>query len=44
MLKLGSNGNGVKDLQVKLGLTPDGDFGPITEKKLKEWQSKNEMD
>jgi putative chitinase len=41
MLKLGSNGNGVKDLQVKLGLTPDGDFGPITEKKLKEWQSKN---
>ena len=31
-------GGGVKSLQRALGLTPDGDFGPSTEKALKHWQ------
>lgn len=30
MIKLGSSGDNVKTLQTKLGLTPDGDFGPTT--------------
>lgn len=29
---------GVRALQAKLGLSPDGDFGPSTEKALKRWQ------
>ena len=33
--------NEVKLLQEKLGLLADGDFGPKTEKALKEWQTKN---
>jgi putative chitinase len=41
MLKLGMKGNEVKLLQEKLGLVADGDFGPKTEKSLKEWQTKN---
>ena len=41
MLKLGSSGDEVKQLQTKLGLTPDGDFGPATEKAVKTWQEKN---
>ena len=41
MLKLGMKGNQVKLLQEKLGLVADGDFGPKTEKTLKEWQTKN---
>ncbi len=41
MLKLGMKGNEVKLLQEKLGLVADGDFGPKTEKALKEWQTKN---
>jgi putative chitinase len=41
MLKIGMKGNDVKLLQEKLGLTADGDFGPKTEKALKEWQTKN---
>jgi putative chitinase len=42
VLKLGSEGNEVKILQVKLGFeNPDGDFGPKTEKRLKEWQKSN---
>jgi putative chitinase len=41
MLKIGMKGNDVKLLQEKLGLTADGDFGPKTEKTLKEWQTKN---
>ena len=41
MLKIGSKGNLVKQLQEKLGVTADGDFGPKTEKSLKEWQAKN---
>ncbi len=41
MLKLGSSGDEVKQLQTKLGLTPDGNFGPVTEKAVKTWQEKN---
>lgn len=41
LLKKGSTGEDVKKLQSKLGLTPDGSFGPATEAKVKEWQSAN---
>ena len=41
LLKLGSKGDDVKKLQEKLGLNPDGNFGPNTEKTVKDWQSKN---
>ena len=41
MLKIGSQGELVKQLQTKLGITADGAFGPGTEKTLKEWQTKN---
>jgi len=37
-IKLGSKGEDVKVLQKYLGLTPDGNFGPNTDKKVKEWQ------
>ena len=41
LLKLGSKGNEVKQLQEKLGLSADGSFGPGTEKAVKTWQSAN---
>lgn len=41
LLKVGSQGDDVKKLQTKLGLTVDGSFGPNTEKKVKEWQTAN---
>ena len=41
LLKKGSKGEDVKKLQAKLGLAADGDFGPGTETKVKEWQSAN---
>lgn len=41
LLKVGSKGDDVKKLQEKLGLTADGNFGPGTEKAVKEWQSAN---
>jgi len=42
ILKVGSNGPEVLKLQEKLGIkNPDGDFGPMTEKAVKEWQLKN---
>jgi len=40
-LKIGSRGDDVKKLQTKLGLSADGSFGPATEAKLKEWQTRN---
>lgn len=41
LLKVGSTGEDVKKLQEKLGLKNDGSFGPVTESKVKEWQSAN---
>lgn len=41
VLKKGSKGEWVKKMQKVLGATPDGDFGPGTEKAVKEWQAKN---
>lgn len=41
MIKIGSKGDEVKQLQIKLGLTPDGIFGIGTESKVKEWQTQN---
>jgi putative chitinase len=41
LLKVGSKGNEVKQLQEKLGLSADGSFGPGTEKAVKTWQSAN---
>ena len=41
ILKNGSKGEEVKALQKKLGLVADGNFGPGTEKAIKEWQIKN---
>ena len=41
LLKVGSKGDDVKKLQEKLGLTADGNFGPGTEKAVKEWQTAN---
>jgi putative chitinase len=40
MIKIGSTGEDVKKVQSKLGLSPDGVFGPGTEKVVKEWQRK----
>ena len=41
LLKNGSIGPDVSQLQTKLGLKEDGQFGPVTEKKVKEWQLAN---
>jgi putative chitinase len=41
LLKNGSKGEEVKQLQTLLGLNIDGLFGSGTESKVKEWQSKN---
>lgn len=37
-IKLGSTVEEVKVLQRYLGINPDGTFGPITDKKVREWQ------
>jgi len=41
ILKLGSKGNEVKELQEFLGLKADGDFGSKTDIAVKEWQKKH---
>jgi putative chitinase len=41
VLKVGSTGDLVKQLQTKLGIGNDGTFGPGTEKALKAWQQAN---
>lgn len=41
VLKLGSKGNKVKELQIFLGINDDGDFGFTTEKEVKKWQKSN---
>lgn len=41
LLKVGSTGDQVKQLQQKLGLAADGGFGPGTEAAVKAWQAAN---
>jgi peptidoglycan hydrolase-like protein with peptidoglycan-binding domain len=41
ILKKGLSGEPVQRLQAKLGVEADGEFGPNTEKALKDWQTKN---
>ncbi|NCV23783.1 MAG: peptidoglycan-binding protein [Proteobacteria bacterium] len=41
VLRKGSKGEGVKIMQEALGISADGDFGPGTERALKEWQAAN---
>lgn len=41
MLKVGSRGNKVKELQKFLGISADGIFGTLTEIHVKNWQSRN---
>ncbi len=41
LIKLGSSGEEVKKIQIKLGLNPDGDFGKNTETAVKKWQKDN---
>ena len=40
-VKLGSQGDAVKLIQAVVGATPDGDFGVVTERRVKDWQSRN---
>ena len=41
LLKIGSKGELVKDVQEIVGVTADGDFGPATEAAVKKWQASN---
>ena len=41
ILKRGLKGAPVKRLQAKLGITADGDFGPGTERAVKDFQQAN---
>ena len=41
LLKKGDNNDYVKQLQVKLGVDPIGNFGPKTEEAVKAWQAAN---
>jgi len=41
VLRRGAKGEGVKMMQEALGIGADGDFGPGTERALKEWQAAN---
>ena len=41
LLKKGDNNEQVKQLQIKLGVDPVGNFGPKTEEAVKAWQAKN---
>jgi putative chitinase len=43
LLKIGSTGDEVKKLQVRLGVSNTGNFGPITDGKVKEWQTQNKL-
>ena len=43
ILKKGLSGEPVRRLQAKLGVPADGEFGPNTEKALKDWQAKNAL-
>lgn len=41
LLQSGSSGDAVKQIQAKLGLTVDGQFGPQTENAVRQWQAAN---
>jgi putative chitinase len=41
LLKIGTEGEDVKKLQIKLGVDPIGKFGPKTDAAVKNWQTKN---
>ncbi len=43
LLKKGSTGDNVKQIQTYLGIDVDGDFGPGTEAAVKEYQQKNNL-
>ena len=43
ILRKGSKGQGVKEMQEALGITADGIFGAGTEASLKEWQRENQL-
>ena len=43
LLKLGSEGEDVKKLQLKLGVDPIGKFGPKTEAAVKAWQAEHDL-
>lgn len=43
LLKVGSQGEDVKKLQSKLGLSADGVFGKGTESAVKKWQTENKL-
>lgn len=43
LLQTGSKGDDVRKLQDRLGVSVTGNFGPITEGKVKEWQAGNNL-
>jgi peptidoglycan hydrolase-like protein with peptidoglycan-binding domain len=40
-VRLGSKGDAVKLVQAVVGATPDGDFGSVTERRVRDWQARN---
>ena len=42
-VRLGSQGDAVKLVQAAVGATVDGDFGPATDRRVRDWQSRNGM-
>ena len=42
-LRKGMKGDGVKAMQKALGISADGNFGPGTERALKNWQNENDL-
>ena len=43
LLKKGSRGKEVKQIQEVLSIVADGIFGPATERAVKAWQSENKL-
>ena len=43
LLKIGSTGDEVKRLQIRLGVSNTGTFGPTTNGKVEEWQTQNNL-